>query len=47
MYPLETGIVIYSLKGHPAVKKNLVKYMGSYLKYKILDGAEILTFRSL
>jgi predicted nucleic acid-binding protein len=41
MYLLDTDIVIYSLKGHPAVKKNLERNLHAALKISIVTLMEL------
>jgi len=41
MYLLDTDIVIYSLKGHPAVKKNLEHNLHAVLKISIVTLMEL------
>lgn len=41
MYLLDTDIVIYSLKGHPAVKKNLERNLDAALKISIVTLMEL------
>lgn len=41
MYLLDTDIVIYSLKGHPAVKKNLERNLHAPLKISIITLMEL------
>jgi predicted nucleic acid-binding protein len=41
MYLLDTDIVIYSLKGHPAVKKNLERNLHAALKISVVTLMEL------
>jgi tRNA(fMet)-specific endonuclease VapC len=41
MYLLDTDIVIYNLKGHPAVKKNLERNLYAVLKISIVTLMEL------
>ena len=41
MYLLDTDIVIYSLKGHPAVKKHLERNLHAALKISIVTLMEL------
>ena len=41
MYLLDTDIIIYSLKGHPAVKKNLERNLHAALKISIVTLMEL------
>lgn len=41
MYLLDTDIIIYSLKGHPAVKKNLERNLQAALKISIVTLMEL------
>ena len=41
MFLLDTDIVIYSLKGHPAVKKNLERNLHAALKISVVTLMEL------